>query len=122
MTAFAATRTTSWFTADDCRLEDFRAVVETPTDLTDYPYADEVRENVLIYGPRLRNPVATPEGRRDAQADPAPALAPRGRPGAPGGEGPWRGRRAGHRALRRRLPRRRRRRPRHRRLRGDDCG
>src|SRR5207302_705685 len=28
MTAFAATRTTGWFTADDCRLEDFRAVVE----------------------------------------------------------------------------------------------
>src|SRR3954452_23661607 len=75
MTAFAATRTTGWFTADDCRLEDFRAVVETPTDLTDYPYADEVRENVLIYRPRLRNHVATPEGRRDVQAELARALA-----------------------------------------------
>src|SRR3954463_10421559 len=75
MTAFAATRTTGWFTADDCRLEDFRAVVETPTDLADYPYADEVRENVLIYGSRLRNHTVTAEGRRDVQAELARALA-----------------------------------------------
>src|SRR3954463_1660137 len=74
MTAFAATRTTGWFTADDCRLEDFRAVVETPTDLADYPYADEVRENVLVYGPRLGEHVTTPEGRRDVQAELARAL------------------------------------------------
>jgi ectoine hydroxylase-related dioxygenase (phytanoyl-CoA dioxygenase family) len=73
MTAFAA-RTTGWFTTDDCRLDDFRAVVETTTDLADYPYADEVRENVLVYGPRLREHVATPEGRRDVQAELARAL------------------------------------------------
>src|SRR3954468_15276188 len=73
MTAFAA-RTTGWFTADDCRLDDFRAVVETSTDLADYPYADEVRENVLVYGPRLREHVQTPEGRRDVQAELAPGL------------------------------------------------
>src|SRR3982750_4388960 len=76
MTASAAARTTSgWFTPDDCRIEDFRAVVETTTDLADYPYADEVRENVLVYGARLRNHVATPEGRRDVQAELARALA-----------------------------------------------
>src|SRR3954468_6415485 len=74
MTAFAA-RTTGWFTADDCRLDDFRAVVETSTDLADYPYADEVREKVLVYGSRLRESVATPEGRRDVQAELARALA-----------------------------------------------
>src|SRR3954469_20342027 len=74
MTAFAPTRTTGWFTADDCRLEDFRAVVESPTDLADYPYADEVRQNVLVYGPRLREHVQTPEGRRDVQAELARAL------------------------------------------------
>jgi ectoine hydroxylase-related dioxygenase (phytanoyl-CoA dioxygenase family) len=73
MTAFAA-RTTGWFTMDDCRLDDFRAVVETTTDLADYPYADEVRENVLVYGPRLREHVATPEARRDVQAELARAL------------------------------------------------
>src|SRR3982751_3728502 len=75
MTAFAAPRTTSWFTADDCSLEDFRAVVETSTDLADYPYADEVRENVLVYGARLRDHVAAPEGRRQVQAELARALA-----------------------------------------------
>src|SRR3954464_14760218 len=76
MTTLATTRRTpGWFTADDCSLEDFRAVVETSTDLADYPYADEVRENVLVYGARLRNHVATPEGRRDVQAELARALA-----------------------------------------------
>jgi ectoine hydroxylase-related dioxygenase (phytanoyl-CoA dioxygenase family) len=76
MTTPATTRRTpGWFTADDCSLEDFRAVVETSTDLADYPYADEVRENVLVYGARLRNHVATPEGRRDVQAELARALA-----------------------------------------------
>ena len=76
MTAPVTARTTpGWFTAEDCRLEDFRAVVETTTDLADYPHADEVRENVLVYGPRLRASVATPEGRRDVQAELARALA-----------------------------------------------
>src|SRR3954469_2537643 len=75
MTAFAPTRTTGWFTADDCRLEDFRAVVESPTDLADYPYADEVRQNVLVYGSRLRNHTVTAEGRRDVQAELARGLA-----------------------------------------------
>src|SRR3712207_7422479 len=67
-------RTPGWFTADDCRLEDFSAVVETTTDLAEYPHADEVRENVLVYGSRLRDSVATPEGRRDVQAELARAL------------------------------------------------
>jgi ectoine hydroxylase-related dioxygenase (phytanoyl-CoA dioxygenase family) len=76
MTASVADRRApGWFTADDCRLEDFRAVVETTTDLADYPYADEVRENVLVYGARLRGHIATPEGRRDVQAELARALA-----------------------------------------------
>src|SRR5438309_215216 len=74
MTTLASPRTTGWFTADDCRLDDFRAVVETTTELADYPYADEVRENVLVYGPGLREHVTTPEGRRDVQAELARAL------------------------------------------------
>jgi ectoine hydroxylase-related dioxygenase (phytanoyl-CoA dioxygenase family) len=40
---------TSWFTAADCRLEDFRALVEQKTELTDYPHAVDVADNVLIY-------------------------------------------------------------------------
>jgi ectoine hydroxylase-related dioxygenase (phytanoyl-CoA dioxygenase family) len=76
MTTLATTRRIpGWFTADDCRLEDFRAVVETTTDLAEYPYADEVRENVLVYGAQMRDHVAIPEGRRDVQAELARALA-----------------------------------------------
>src|SRR3954453_12941996 len=49
MTTLASARTTlGWFTADGCRLADFRAVVEVTTDLADYPHADEVRKNVLV--------------------------------------------------------------------------
>src|SRR3954464_2529535 len=75
MTASTAARTTGWLTADDCRLDDFRAVVETTTEWADYPHAYEMRENVLVYGPRLRDHTATPEGRRDVQAELARALA-----------------------------------------------
>ena len=76
MSAPATPRTApGWFTADDCRLADFRAVVETTTDLAEYPSADEVRENVLVYGSRLRDAVATPGGRREVQAELARALA-----------------------------------------------
>jgi ectoine hydroxylase-related dioxygenase (phytanoyl-CoA dioxygenase family) len=41
---------TAWFTADDCRLEDFRALVERKTASADYPHARDVVDNVLIYG------------------------------------------------------------------------
>jgi ectoine hydroxylase-related dioxygenase (phytanoyl-CoA dioxygenase family) len=77
MTAPAPTTrsTPGWFTAEDCRLEDFRAAVETATDLAAYPHADEVRENVLVYGSRLRDSVTTTEGRRAVQAELARALA-----------------------------------------------
>ena len=39
----------SWYTATDCRLDDFRALVEQKTELSDYPHALDVTENVLIY-------------------------------------------------------------------------
>jgi len=42
----------TWFTAADCRLDDFRALVEQKTDPTDYPNAAEVVQNVLIYDGR----------------------------------------------------------------------
>ena len=47
MTALART-TPGWFSTDDCRLDDFRAAVETTTDLAAYPYADGVRGPVFI--------------------------------------------------------------------------
>jgi ectoine hydroxylase-related dioxygenase (phytanoyl-CoA dioxygenase family) len=42
----------TWFTAADCRLEDFRALVEQKTDPTDYPHASDVVQNVPIYDGR----------------------------------------------------------------------
>jgi ectoine hydroxylase-related dioxygenase (phytanoyl-CoA dioxygenase family) len=75
MTATAARTGPGWFTADDCRLSDLRAVVETTTELADYPHADQVRDSVVGYGPGLRDRIATPQGRRDVQAELARALA-----------------------------------------------
>ena len=46
---------TIWFTAADCHLDDFRAVCEQKTELTDYPHATDVVDNVLIYPPTLPN-------------------------------------------------------------------
>jgi ectoine hydroxylase-related dioxygenase (phytanoyl-CoA dioxygenase family) len=56
--ATALNRTEAWFSPDDCRLEDFRAVVEQTTSLADYPHAVAVEQNVLIYdnpGPSARD-------------------------------------------------------------------
>ena len=68
----AATR--SWFRPDDCRLDDFRAVVEQATDSADYPYADAVRLNVPVYGAGPAEHARSPEHRRDVQAELARAL------------------------------------------------
>ncbi len=65
---------TGWFTDADCSVADLQAAVDRTTDLADYPYADAVRENVLVYGPRLAEHVTTVEGRRDVQAELARAL------------------------------------------------
>jgi ectoine hydroxylase-related dioxygenase (phytanoyl-CoA dioxygenase family) len=66
---------TGWFSEQDCRLEDFRAIVETPTSPADFPTADAVEQNVLVYGARLRERAADPVGRREAQTELARALA-----------------------------------------------
>jgi ectoine hydroxylase-related dioxygenase (phytanoyl-CoA dioxygenase family) len=65
---------TMWLTEDDCRLDDFRTLVEQRTDPDDYPCADSVEQNVLVYGSRLRERASTPEGRRAVQAELARAL------------------------------------------------
>lgn len=39
----------AWIDASDCDLDDFRALVSTATDLTDYPRASGVRQGVLVY-------------------------------------------------------------------------
>jgi ectoine hydroxylase-related dioxygenase (phytanoyl-CoA dioxygenase family) len=58
----APERTEVWFSADDCRLEDFRTVVEQTTDAADYPHA--VDHNVLIYD----NPPVTDDVRDELAA------------------------------------------------------
>ncbi|WP_432547804.1 phytanoyl-CoA dioxygenase family protein [Kineococcus sp. SYSU DK004] len=65
---------TGWFTPDDCRLEDFRAVVEVETPLAEFPHADAVEQGVLVYGERYRELAGTAEGRREVQAELARAL------------------------------------------------
>jgi ectoine hydroxylase-related dioxygenase (phytanoyl-CoA dioxygenase family) len=65
---------TGWFSEHDCRLDDFRALVEQQTELADYPLADTVEQNVLVYGEALARQITTPEGRRCAQAELARAL------------------------------------------------
>jgi ectoine hydroxylase-related dioxygenase (phytanoyl-CoA dioxygenase family) len=52
---------TTWFTPDDCRLADFQALVEQPTDPADYPHAARVEQNVLIYEATPDTPEFTAE-------------------------------------------------------------
>ncbi len=66
---------TGWYTAQDCTLAGFREVVEETTLLADYPHAEAVVENVLVYGPVLADQVGEPARRRDVQAELARALA-----------------------------------------------
>ena len=63
-----------WFAPEDCRLEDFRPLVEQATRLDEYPHADAVEQNVLIYGERLARAAGVPGGRREVQAELARAL------------------------------------------------
>ncbi len=74
MNMSSTTATRGWYTPDDCRLSDFRAVVEQTTDLADYPSADDVQSNVLVYGRKLPERTATTGGRREVQAELARAL------------------------------------------------
>ncbi|GAA1997451.1 phytanoyl-CoA dioxygenase family protein [Nakamurella flavida] len=59
---------------DDCDLREFAALLESGTDLADYPYADAVSGGVLIYSDRLLDHLDTASGRRDVQAEIARAL------------------------------------------------
>ena len=73
-TSKLATGHPGWFRPEDCRLDDFREVVEQTTDPADYPYSDSVEQGVLVYGSRLRDHAAAPEHRRAVQAELARAL------------------------------------------------
>jgi ectoine hydroxylase-related dioxygenase (phytanoyl-CoA dioxygenase family) len=65
---------TGWYRPSDCDLEEFRSIVEQATELDDYPHADTVASNVVVYGERLRAAGDDPALRRDLQAELARAL------------------------------------------------
>ncbi|MDY6995469.1 MAG: phytanoyl-CoA dioxygenase family protein [Actinomycetota bacterium] len=67
----AGTTATPWIGADELNLDDFRAQVERTTDLADYPHADGVRDNVLVY----RAPAMARAPRRPLQSELIRALA-----------------------------------------------
>ncbi len=64
-----------WLTQDACDLDAFRAVVERTTSPADYPFADEVASNVVVYdGAKLRAAAASPESRKELMAEWVEAL------------------------------------------------
>lgn len=59
-----------WLTEDACDLDDFRALAEKATVLADYPTADRVEKNILIYDSRkVLSAIADPQGRRAVLAE-----------------------------------------------------
>jgi ectoine hydroxylase-related dioxygenase (phytanoyl-CoA dioxygenase family) len=69
-----AAPTAGWYGAEDCRLVDFRQVVEQTTRPADHPHADAVVDNVPVYGPRLAAVARDAAERRVVQAEIAAAL------------------------------------------------
>lgn len=69
----AAARTT-WYSPADCHLDEFRQIVEVETRIEDYPHADVVVDNVLLYGTRVAGATADPTARRALQAELISAL------------------------------------------------
>ena len=59
-----------WISEADCRLEDFRRLVERHARLADYPMASAVHHNVLTYqGGDIRRCAVEPESRRALMAE-----------------------------------------------------
>ena len=74
-TASLATGARARLRAADCRLEDFVALVDQHTDLADYPHADRVDREVLVYdSASLRSAVLTDAGREAVEAELVRAL------------------------------------------------
>src|SRR5947209_11012543 len=65
---------TGWYTERDCRVEDLQEVAGQRTSLADYPHADDVVQNVLIYARSLGEGIASEPDRRAVQAELARAL------------------------------------------------
>src|SRR4051794_9930038 len=67
----AATRSNRvWYTEADCDLDEFTAEISQTTDLADYPHADAVEKNVVIYDAgRVVAACRTPDGRKAVLAE-----------------------------------------------------
>jgi ectoine hydroxylase-related dioxygenase (phytanoyl-CoA dioxygenase family) len=64
-----------WLTQADCRLDDFRRVVERSTDLARYPHAKAVQLNVPVYeGADIRAAASDEAGRKALMAEWADAM------------------------------------------------
>lgn len=75
MTTIADRSTSRWIHPEDAHLSDLLEVLEQRTDLADYPHAARSEQEVLVYdSAALREVIATPQGRRDVQAEIAHAL------------------------------------------------
>jgi ectoine hydroxylase-related dioxygenase (phytanoyl-CoA dioxygenase family) len=59
-----------WLSEDQCDLDDFKALVERTTDITEYCLASEVVSNVLVYdGAAVREAASSPESRKALMAE-----------------------------------------------------
>lgn len=59
-----------WLTADMCNIDDFAAMTQRTTNRADYPFASEVRKNVLIYdGATVRVAAGDPARRKAILAE-----------------------------------------------------
>jgi len=74
MTTSTTSLTTGLLSEADCSIDDFAALVHQQTQLADYPHADAVESNVLIYRERLRAAAGDPAQRTAVQAELARAL------------------------------------------------
>ncbi len=70
----AAGPATGWFSPEDCLWRTSGRWLSRPPWPVDYPCADAVQDNVLIYGERMRGYLAAGGPRRDVQAELARAL------------------------------------------------
>jgi ectoine hydroxylase-related dioxygenase (phytanoyl-CoA dioxygenase family) len=69
------TGTPGRFTEADCSLPDFAALVDQTTELADYPHAEAVEQNVVVYDATdLRRAVDTEAGRLEVEAELVKAL------------------------------------------------
>ena len=64
-----------WLTEADCRLEDFRRLIERATDLAAYPHATAMQSNVPVYdGDDIRATASDEAGRKALMAEWADAM------------------------------------------------